>query len=393
MPTTTLADTITVADLDRDPYPLYRELRDRAPVAWVPVAGLWMVTRWDDVQAVTLDHERFTADIPGPLNRTLGRNMMHAPRDYHRRLRAMIEPLLRPAAIKRHADETIPRLAHELIDAFRDRGAAEIIAEFAEPLSVRMLKHVLGMSEVPDDNLRAWFNAIALGVANFEADPAKQALADRASAELHDAVTPILDRLRRHPDDSVLSRMLAAEFDGHRLSREEIDGNLKLMMIGGMQEPRDVVGLALWALLTHPDQYALLLSEPTLVRKAIEETLRWASPVGTLTRLTTAPTTLADVDLPAGARLGAIIASANRDERHWRDPDRFDLARDDLGHLAFGAGDHFCVGAWLGRATCRVALRLLLDRLPNLRLTPAHAVTLHGWEFRGVTQLHLRWDA
>lgn len=387
-----IGDAITVAALDADPYPIYRALRADAPVAWAEAVGLWLVTRWDDVQEVTLDHERFTAALPdSPLSRTLGPNMMHASRDYHRPLRAVIEPLFRPAGIRRYTDDLIPRLADELIAAFAGRGEVELVAEFAEPLSVRALKHVLGLAEVPDERLQTWFNGIATGVSNFEADPAKQAVADRASAELHEALEPILVRLRREPDESVLSQMVAADVAGRALTRAEIEGNLKLMMIGGMQEPRDVVGLAVWALLAHPEQGAAVLADPLLIRKAVEETLRWASPVGTLTRLTTRPTTLAGVALPAGARVAAVIASANRDERHWSAPDQFDLARSDLGHLAFGAGDHFCVGAWLGRAVSRVALRLLFERLPNLRLDEEREVLVRGWEFRGVERLWVRW--
>jgi cytochrome P450 len=186
--------------------------------------------------------------------------------------------------------------------------------------------------------------------------------------------------------------MLHSEVDGEVLTDEEICSNLKVMIVGGMQEPGDLVGIAMWALLSHPEQADGVRADANLVKPAVEESLRWQSPVGTSTRQTTRPTTLAGVDLEEGALVAAVVASANRDERHWPDPDRFDISRKDGANLAFAIGSHHCVGAWLARYESRAAVRLLLERLPGLRVDPERPIELRGWEFRRPMHLHLRWD-
>ena len=176
------------------------------------------------------------------------------------------------------------------------------------------------------------------------------------------------------------------------MSRAQIVANTKLMLSGGLQEPRDLIALTLWALGRQPSLLDEVRVDRALVKPTVEETLRWAGPVGTSTRQTTREVELAGTTLPEGALVGAVLASANRDPRRWTDPDRFDLHRKEGAHLAFGAGTHFCLGAWFGRYLARVSLDVLLDRLPGLRLDPGRPVTLRGWEFRAPDSLWARWD-
>jgi cytochrome P450 len=386
--------TVTVDELERDPYPTYARLREQEPVSWVPSVGLWLVTRWDDVEHVDLHPDDFTGETdPSTLNRTFGRNLLGSEGDYHRRIRSIIEPAFRPGAVRPYAAEVIEPIALELIDGFADRGEIDLMPAFAEPLSVRVLQRVLGLAEVPVETLMRWFEQLGIGASNFEFDPAKQAIADGASAEVNETVTPMLERLRERPDDSILARMARSEVDGERLSHEEACSNLKVMIVGGMQEPGDLIGIAMWALLTHPEQADAVRGDASLVKPAVEETLRWHSPVGTSTRQTTRPVSVGGVELEEGALVAAVVASANRDERRWSDPDRFDIARREGAHLAFAIGPHFCVGAWLARAESRTALRVLFERLPGLRLDPERPAELRGWEFRRPMTLHVRWDA
>jgi cytochrome P450 len=388
-----IGDTITVEDLEADPYPIYQRLRDEAPVCWVESVGLWLVTRWDDVEEVDLNPDIFTGETdPSTVNRTFGKNLLGSEGAYHGRIRSVIEPAFRPGSVRPYAGEVIEPIARDLLEGFADRGEAELMHEFAEPLSVRTLQRVLGLEEVPVATLMRWFEQLGIGASNFEFDPEKQAVADAASAEVNDTVLGILDRLRDAPNDSILSRMLHSEVEGERLTPEEICSNLKVMIVGGMQEPGDLVGIAMWALASHPDQAAEVKADENLVKPAVEESLRWHSPVGTSTRQTTRATSLAGVDLEPGALIAAVVASANRDDRHWPDPDRFDIHRKDGANLAFAIGSHHCVGSWLARYESRAAVRVLLERLPNLRLDPERPIELRGWEFRRPVHLHVLWD-
>lgn len=388
----TIGETITEEELENDPYPAYAKLREHEPVSWVPAVDLWLVTRWADVDHVDKHPAAFTGETdPSTLNRTFGRNLLGSEGPYHDRIRSIIYPAFRAGAIGHYPDEVIAPVAAELIAAFRERGRADLMAEFAQPLSVRVLKRVLGLT-VPDDMLVRWFGELALGASNFSHDPEKQAIADAASREVEEHVIPILDRLEDEPDDTVLSSMLHSEVDGDRLERQEILSNLKVMIVGGLQAGSDLIALCLLSLLQHPDQLAEVVANPALVDPAIEEGARWHSPVGTSTRQTTAETTLSDVKLPKGALVAAVLASANRDPRNFTDPDRFDIHRQEGGHLAFATGPHLCIGARLGRYEARTGIRMLLEQLPGLRLDPERPVEVRGWEFRSPQSLDVLFE-
>jgi cytochrome P450 len=392
--TGTYGSTVALAELDRDPYPVYKRLRDEEPVSYVDSVGLWLVTRWNDVERVDKTPDIFTGETePSTLNRTFGKNLLGSEGEYHQRIRSIIYPAFRVQAIGHYPDEVIAPLANELIDEFAARGEVEFVSEFAEPLSTRVVKRTLGLADVDDDTLRRWFVELATGAANFEGDPDKQAIADNASREVNETVQPILDRLESEPDDTVLSSMLHAEVDGQRLTREEIQSNLKVMIVGGLQAGTDLIAISLWALLAHPEQAEQVKADPALINQAIEEGARWHSPVGTSTRQTTRDTELGGVKLEQGALVAAVLSSANRDERHWADPDRYDVHRREGSHLAFATGPHLCIGARLGRYEARTSWKLLFERLPNLRLDPDRPIELSGWEFRSPHHLHLLFDA
>lgn len=388
-----VGEQITLEELERDPYPIYARLRDEEPVSWVPAVQLWLVTRYDDVRHVDLTPEVFTAATePSTLNRTMGVNMLGSEGPDQRRIRRIVEPPFRPRDVEDRTQGMIPKLAHELIGGFEARGECDLFREFADPMSVRSLRFMLGLDEVAWEDLLRWNEGLMPGLANFEGDQAKQAPADEASAALGAVIAGVLDRLEDEPDGSVLSWMLHHDRDGDAMSREEIVANTKLMLSGGLQEPRDLIALVVWALGSHPEQLEEIRADRSLIKAAVEETLRWAGPVGTSTRQTTQTTELARVTLEQGALIGAVLSSANRDPRRFTDPDRFDVRRKEGAHLAFAVGNHFCLGAWFGRHLARVSLEILLDRLPNLRLDPERPPTLSGWEFRAPDSMWVRWD-
>jgi cytochrome P450 len=391
---TTIGATIGVEELEHDPYPAYARLRADEPVSWVESVGLWLVTRWDDVSHVIKTPDVFTGETePSTLNRTFGKNLLGSEGPYHHRIRSIIQPWFRTQAIGHYPAEIVAPIANDLIDGFAERGEVELASEFAEPLSVRVLKRATGLGEaVDEETLRRWFHDLALGAANFEGDDDKQRIADAASREVNETVQPILDDLQDAPDDTLLSSMLHTEVDGERLSREEIQSNLKVMIVGGLQAASDLISLSTWALLSHPEQGERVAADLDLVPHAVEEGARWHSPVGTSTRQTTSDTELAGVQLEKGALIAAVLSSANRDDRHWSDPDRYDIDAHRRPHLAFAGGAHVCVGALLGRQEARTGMRLLLERLPGLRLDPDRPAAVSGWEFRSPEHVHLLFD-
>jgi cytochrome P450 len=385
--TSELGASITVEALEADPFPIYARLRDEEPVCFVPAVGLHLVTRWDDVQHVATHPDAFTAEVDAsPLVRTLGRNVLTVDGADHARMRAGMDAPMRPRAVEGYAPGIIEPIARRHLDAIASGPGAELMSAYCEPVSVLALGAVMGLGDLDAGTLRRWFGDLATGGANFEQDPGKQAVADATSAEIDTRVGPLLDRLKREPDGSVLAHMLAAD-----ATRAEVLSNLKLILLGGMQEPGHALGICVWALLTHPEALARVRADRGLIRPAVEEALRWHSPVGTQTRQVTQPVTLAGVELEPGDALAAVLASANRDERHWADPDRYDIDRRGA-HAAFGLGAHHCAGAPLARHEARLPLEMLLDRFPRLRLDPGHEVELSGWEFRAPTALHVRWD-
>ncbi len=389
----TFGESITLDELERDPYPIYARLRDEEPVAWVPAVQLWLVTRYDDARAVDLAPEVFTGETdPSTLNRTMGKNMLGSEGPDQGRIRRITEVPFRPRDVEERTQGIIPKLAHELVDGFVDRGEVDLFTEYADPMSVRSLQFMLGLDDVPWEDLLHWNEVMMPGLANFEGDADKQAPADEASAGLGDAIERVMERLRDEPDGSVLSWMLHHDRGGDRMTDDEIVANTKLMLSGGLQEPRDLIALTVWALGSNPSQLDEVRADRSLVKAAVEETLRWAGPVGTSTRQTTRATELAGVALDEGALIGAVLSSANRDPRRFTDPDRFDIHRKEGAHLAFAIGSHFCLGAWFGRHLARVSLDILLDRLPNLRLDAERPVTLSGWEFRAPDSTWVRWD-
>ena len=250
-----VGEQVTLEELERDPYPIYERLRDEEPVSWVPAVQLWLVTRYEDVRTVDLTPDVFTAATePSTLNRTMGVNMLGSEGADQRRIRRVVEPPFRPRDVEERTKGMIPALANELIDGFEARGECDLFRGFADPLSVRSLRFMLGLDEVAWEDLLRWNEGLMPGLANFEGDPQKQAPADVASSALSEVIERVLDRLADEPDGSALAWMLGYDRDGDRMSRDEIVANTKLMLSGGLQEPRDLIALAVLALGAHPEQ-------------------------------------------------------------------------------------------------------------------------------------------
>lgn len=383
---------ISLAALEQNPYPIYRRLRDEG-VVWVEAAGRWLVTRWDDLDAVERDSEAFTAMETASLQtRVMGRTMLRSDGAEHRRLRRAAQPALSPQAIEQHWLPEFRAIAHALIDDIEPRGAADLMAAFCGPFAARCLGRVLGLRDASDADLQFWSQALMDATANYADDPDVWAAGELAAVQIDAATDAAIERVRARPDASVISAMVHADGDGRPLTREEIAANTKLMIGGGLNEPRDGLGFAIWALLTHPETRAAALADPALWPVVTEEALRWMSPLAMFPRQVAKPVRLGDTELEPGARLGLLVASANRDERHWNDPDHFDVNRPKQRTVAFGVGHHFCLGVWMARHQIgRAALPALFERLDGLAGDLDNPPEIRGWVFRGHTRLHGTW--
>lgn len=385
------ARTIRLEELWADPYPIYRELRRSQPVAWVPAANRYLVTRHADIAYLEQHPEIFSAAEQNSLmTRVMGHTMLRKDGADHLRERKAAEPALRPRVVKRHWIPRFQQLADKLIDGFHERGEADLFTEFAGPMAALSLAAVLGLREVGADDLQTWSQAMMDGIGNYGDDPVVWQRAEAAARAVDEAVDTAIAQLRANPDESVISAMLHAD---DPLSPQQIRDNIKMFIGGGLNEPRDATTVGAYGLLSHPGQLAQVQDDPARFKDVFEETVRWVAPIGMYPRQTTCETQLGGVTLPAGARLGVVLGSANRDETVFDSPDAFDINRRDRVHLAFGGGPHFCLGTWTARAQVgQVSLPTLLRRLDGLRLSDSEPVRWGGWVFRGLLSLPVRWN-
>ena len=385
--------TITVEALERDPYAVYARLRRESPVAYVPAANVWFVTRWEDVETVTKSPDRFGAEVPtSPVERSFGSpTILTRDGPVHKELRDGIEPHYRARKVATYVEALVRPIAEARLAAFADQGKAELMADYFEPISALALARSFGLRDVDVPTLRRWFHGLSQGAINYEQNPARQAISDATCAEVDAAVMPLLETLAKAPDGSPLSHMLHHGMPGGEVrAPERILPTVKITLLGGMQEPGHGAGSTLVGLLRNVDQLEAVREDmDAMLPKAVNEGLRWVAPIGTQMRIAKSDVTLGGAAIPKDAPVAAVLASACHDEARFTDPALFDLHRDEGSHAAFGFGHHFCAGRWFSTAQMEIALRVLLERLPKLRLDAAHNVEFRGWEFRAPTALHV----
>lgn len=391
-----LADSLTLESLERDPDPILARLREEAPVAFSASMNMWLVTRWDDVEFVDLHPEIFSATTePSFLRRALGVNMMTLDAPEAARLKnAMMPPFQRSGYSGQFAEEMLPALCDVLIDSFCEEGHADIVSPYAAAVSAASLKTVLGLTDSTWQQVWNWCAGLCADISNFEDEPDKKARGEKAKRELEVALDAKIEELREAMNDNTaLAHMLSVDAGGQPLTREEIINNVRLMISGGINEPRDGIGLAAYMLLKDPALREEVTSETKLWRRLVDEVMRLHSPVGTITRQTTEDVELSGTKIPKGDLVAGVLRSANLDERRWTNPTKLDLRRGEGGHAAFALGQHRCLGEWLGRQEVAVGTERLFSRLQNLRLSDDGGdVELHGFEFRGPKALNVRWD-
>jgi len=386
-----------VAGNVRDPYTDLAKKRREGAVQRLETSAMphdeskpvFLVYRYEEVAEVLRDNETFSsAIILAFFGDALGKHvMLGMDEPEHRRHRALVSAAFSQKALARREHDLVERVGNELIDRFADRGCAELVREFTFPYPSQIIAGLLGLPREDYPQFQRWSISLLSITVNRE-----RAIA--AAEALRQYFIPILADRREEPRDDLISSLAQAEIDGEKLSDEEIFSFLRLLLPAGVETTYRATGNLLFGLFSNLDQLDAVRSDRSLIPQAIEEAVRWEPPLLSITRVATRDTELGGMHIPAGSAVMPILGSANRDEERWKDPDRFDIFRPAKPHIGFGYGTHVCLGMHLARLEMRVALNLLFDRLPNLRLDPeGDDPHIRGGVFRSPTSLPMLFGA
>lgn len=386
-----IAKNLTSKQLYNDPHPIYRELRDREPWAWSDKLGMWLVSRYEDVVFVDEHPEIFTAHQEHSLaERAMGLVMIRTDGNAHRRLRSAVDGPLKRRTVRQHWSAGLTAHAQSLCEKVAENSDFDLVSDFAAPFAAQALMMTIGLTDVTTKQVIEWSGAFIAGLANHEEDQTVWERAAGARSEVGDRVREAIARVTVTPDHTVISAMVHAGL-AEPLKPEEIATQVRLMIAGGFNEPWHALATLIWQLCAQPALTERTLADPAALDSAIEETMRWLTPVGAFPRQLAVDHVVGDVILRAGDRLLALAGSANRDERKFTDPDAFDIDRPFLNdHLAFSLGAHYCLGTYLAREQLRTAVPALFASLPGLRVT--REPHLAGWMFRGPEAVHMSHD-
>jgi cytochrome P450 len=371
-------------DFLRDPYPTYRRMRDELPVYRHP-AGFWVVSRYADVAGVLKDAETFSSAAMGGQQQMIlvngeqqplgvGPSLLNVDPPVHTEMRGIVNRGFTPGRIEALRPR-IEQLADALLESFEQRGACDLTTDFANPLPVSVILELLNLDPARRDEFKELSTALTVGMTS----PATMGGANVMDnlVRFRACISEAVEDRRRHPGDDLISILVNAEAQGGVLDAETTIGFAGLLLIAGSETTTNLIGNATVSIAREPGLLERVRDDRSLVKPLLEESLRHDPPIQVLMRLTTRDTEIDGTEIPHGNMVMIALGSANRDETRFPDPDRFDLDRNTSGHLGFGFGNHFCLGASLARLEASVSMNGILDRLAKPRLaTPT--VEYHG---------------
>jgi cytochrome P450 len=381
------------------PYEWYRTMRATQPVFSTQDWGGWQVFRYADVVRVLSEYATFSSDghrmaqfegfeaEADPLNSSILR--MDPPR--HRQLRNLVSQAFTPRMVAQ-LEPRITGITNQLLDHVAAAGEMDVVRDLAYPLPVTVISELLGIPAELREDFKRWSDALVTGDEG-SSEEERKALFQEVQG-MYGYFTQVLEERRQHPQPDLVSALLAAEVDEQRLSSAELLGFCGLLLVAGNETTTNLLGNMILCFDEHPDVVERLRTNRALVPGAIEEVLRYYSPVKEMVRITTTETMLGDQHIGPDQYIVAWIGSANRDEAEFPDADRFDIEREPNRHVAFGRGIHFCLGAPLARLEAKVALNAMLDRLPGRwQVADAPLEMLKSFVVFGAKQLPMTWGA
>ncbi|XYH98372.1 cytochrome P450 [Sorangium sp. So ce1128] len=372
-------------EMRRDPYPLYDQMRSGSPVLHVAPLDLWMIFDYEGVKRAQTDHEAFSSVVTPPTGKAPDWIVFSDP-PRHTKLRAIVLRAFTPRSVAA-LEPRVRELSRELLDERIERGEMDLAADYAGPLPTMVIAEMIGIPLEDRARLLRWSEVIVnLSHAVSGAEEAARAMSEHAAAkeEMRGYLADLLGARRRAPKDDLLTRLVEAEVDGERLTEGEILDLFQLLLAAGTETTTNLIDNAILCFIESPGELSRLRGAPELLPSAIEEVLRYRSPVQMVYREARRDVALHGQVIPAGKLVLPVIGSANRDPQQFREPGRFDIARDPNPHVAFGHGIHFCIGASLARLEARIALSDLLWRLRGIELAskepwePRKALNVHG---------------
>jgi hypothetical protein len=386
-----------------DPYPLYHRLRREDPVHWDSYLHAWVVTRYADAQRVLQQFvatrmptpEQLTAvdlDELNPIARVMVRQMLFLDPPNHTRIRALAAGVFTPARVERlrlHVQEIVDGM----IDAVAAKGRMDVIADLAAPLPATVTIELMGVPVADRDRLKDLSIAFSEMLGNFQHNPGRIDPMLETVEELTSYYRARLHEQETQPREGVVQALMNATIDGDRLTEEEVIANSILTMVGGLETTTNLIGNGLLSLLRNPQELERLLADPSLLPSAVEEMLRFESPIQHTARLAPEALEMGGKRIRERDAVIAVIGAANHDPERFPDPDRLDLGRQDNRHLAFGWGGHFCFGAPLARLEAHIVFRTVLSRLSYLSLEARPLRWRHNMIFRGLESLPVAFEA
>lgn len=389
---------VDTATLLRDPYPIFARHRakhgvfrgsvmdwSKTPESLLPEHQFAAVS-YEAVNTVFRDGKSFNSKIyDNTIGLFIGPTILAMEGKTHRDHRNLVSAAFKSRSLQRWEPEIVRPICEALVDEFIEAGSADLVRDFTFEFPTRVISKLLGL---PEEDL-PWFRQRAVELISYTV---KWKRAFEASAALKDYFLTQIELRRSEPTDDIIGDLVTAEIDGEKLTDEAIYSFLRLLLPAGLETTYRSSGNLIYLLLTHPDQFAAVQADHELIGQAIEEGLRYETPLTTVQRSTTRDTELDGVALPAGAVIDVCMGSANRDENRWERPEEFDIFRKRVPHITFAAGEHTCMGLHLARMETRVAMESLLSRVHNLELITDDDPHIFGQPFRSPTAIPVTFE-